>query len=1362
MRPRSLTLLALAMAASLAPTADAATLTVDDNGVECKSARFHSVQAAVDAASAGDTILVCSGRYLEGTGGPGTNALTIRKSLTFKGAGADLVTIRPRGSRIAEQTPDLGNGVGDVVAVTGTAGRPITVSMSGVTVDGGGTFVEAGVVYRDARGSFARSRVTNIVTSEAPDASGKPGGWRSDFPGVGIAQLGRAGALSVDHARVERYNRIGVLVEGRGELRGVQVVGRVVCQNFPKDGDCSSPAVVTDGPLFGQDGVRVAGGSVDVIDSTISQNLVEGSGAPTPGTPAGNENLGLGAGVRLLAAGPSRVTRSNLVDNAYGILNLTADGSGANTTTPVKAEDNWWGLWAMAPANAGPAVSPPSNPNVPENPVNGTPTLDTAGGQTSNAVDFFPYRAGTQSDPNTGQWPVSAAPGGPEEAAPAGCSATREYDPAIPTFQSVVGDEAGGNVPAGAKRHVTADLYRYQEAIVAATAKNPRVKVVEKVLGPTTLGSQQLKIVVAGTPEHIAKLEDDAAFWSGVVAGRVSEAQGLKAAGSRPAFAWVTGAPHGNEPAGGEASMRLLYELAARKDCANARRLRSLDVFVMPVRNPDGRDQPPVGQRLTAWGFDPNRDVGTRTQQENRAFMPYLTRYPGLFYIDAHQQLTGYFFPPNEDPVHHEISHFALDLIQKKIGPALQQKFNDQGSAYRNYNTYDLFTPEYGDTVPALIMGAAGMTYEKGETEDYGKQVYDHYLAMDATVNVVADDKPALTSLWVRQWQEAVDQGARCELQANELVSPLHSQILQQPSGTVCGYFYKPGLHSGDVARLVSDLQSTGVNVYRLDQDATVGGVRAFGAGGARTETLPKGTLWIPLAQPMKHWIQAVLGEDPFIPFPYYYDVVTWSYSLMRGLGGDGVLTKQLPSGVKLSALGAPALGSAPSQPAPVYAFATDSMAALGLVFDLLDKNAKVFRSAKVFTAGGRQYPTGTALVDGSSVTPAGLKRLAAARQTPVTALDRYPVARYAIAKPKIGLYTGGPVEPPNPSPAGAGVKGYCTTAVALSGGYCEALFTLKEKAKLPASALVALTDEELPTLPVSGITAVLDPNGTMPDAAALQQFVNQGGRFVATGASGTTSARSSGMTNANTTSISGLLTPGSTFQAAFDTRNPAAWGFDEGGWIYRSANGDPVYDPASLKGNGASIPDATAPITYATPGRSFGYQVNGVGPGKLDGRPAVVDQPFGAGRVVLLGFNPFFRAWHEGSERMALNAALYPTGPAIPAGAPTPAPMLASPPLPAAALPAVARRPAVEVLTDRDIRIQVYDHDAAALRGAVAAAQLPAAIAQHVGYETDADRLTLVIEGVRGDDFEKRADWVGRLMARINAARVKTLSAQV
>ena len=85
--------------------------------------------------------------------------------------------------------------------------------------------------------------------------------------------------------------------------------------------------------------------------------------------------------------------------------------------------------------NTGPAISPTTNPPIPENPVNGAPTPDGSG-TTSDAVDFFPYRNGSQSDPNSGQWPVSDAPGGPDEPEAPGCTPTPEYDSSIPTKAS--------------------------------------------------------------------------------------------------------------------------------------------------------------------------------------------------------------------------------------------------------------------------------------------------------------------------------------------------------------------------------------------------------------------------------------------------------------------------------------------------------------------------------------------------------------------------------------------------------------------------------------------------------------------------------------------------------------------------------------------------------------------------------------------------------------------------------------------------------------------------------------------------------------------------------------------------------------
>ncbi len=212
-----------------------------------------------------------------------------------------------------------------------------------------------------------------------------------------------------------------------------------------------------------------------------------------------------------------------------------------------------------------------------------------------------------------------------------------------------------------------------------------------------------------------------------------------------------------------------------------------------------------------------------------------------------------------------------------------------------------MFTPEYGDTVPSLIMGAAGMTYEKGNSEVYGKQVYDHYLAIDTTLNVDVRGQGQRHHRLGPQWGEAVDQGEDCALQPNKLVSPLHDTIKQAArDGTRLRLLLQARTSTpADTAAMLKHLlQSTGVQVFTLDTPVAVNGYHEFGnttAGGTpqsvNGQTLPAGTFYIPMDQGMKHWIQAVLGENPFIPYDYYYDVVTWSYPLQRGLSGSGFLT---------------------------------------------------------------------------------------------------------------------------------------------------------------------------------------------------------------------------------------------------------------------------------------------------------------------------------------------------------------------------------------------------------------------------------------------------------------------------------------
>src|SRR6185436_19514600 len=49
----------------------------------------------------------------------------------------------------------------------------------------------------------------------------------------------------------------------------------------------------------------------------------------------------------------------------------------------------------------------------------------------------------------------------------------------------------------------------------------------------------------------------------------------------------------------------------------------------------------------------------------------------------------------------------------------------------------------------------------------------------------------------------------------------------------------------------------------------------------ARYEVLPAGTYVVEMDQAKKHWVQAMLNEDTYVPFPFFYDV-TGGYSGRR------------------------------------------------------------------------------------------------------------------------------------------------------------------------------------------------------------------------------------------------------------------------------------------------------------------------------------------------------------------------------------------------------------------------------------------------------------------------------------------------
>ncbi len=103
------------------------------------------------------------------------------------------------------------------------------------------------------------------------------------------------------------------------------------------------------------------------------------------------------------------------------------------------------------------------------------------------------------------------------------------------------------------------------------------------------------------------------------------------------------------------------------------------------------------------------------------------------------------------------------------------------------------------------------------------------------------------------------------------------------PRRPVCGYFLLG--NSRETRLTVSRLQTAHVIVDRLARRTVVRDYRPYG-DAPRRRTLPAGTYWISLAQAQKHWVQAALNEDTYVPFPYFYDVSGWSLPLLAGIQG--------------------------------------------------------------------------------------------------------------------------------------------------------------------------------------------------------------------------------------------------------------------------------------------------------------------------------------------------------------------------------------------------------------------------------------------------------------------------------------------
>jgi hypothetical protein len=776
----------------------------------------------------------------------------------------------------------------------------------------------------------------------------------------------------------------------------------------------------------------------------------------------------------------------------------------------------------------------------------------------------------------------------------------------VPSPETALGFPLG----TGQERVVTTDEIRsYLGAVDAASDR-----VVTGTMATSVTG-QSLPFAIVSDEAHLAPAALDK-IAEGIKdlrdPRRTSPAKAAGIAAQGPAIVWVTGNVHGGEKSGADAALKTLYELAAGLSCEVRQRNKELVTVIVPTQNPDGRD---ASRRQNEFGFDLNRDWFARTQPETDAKLELLREYPPQVYIDAHE-MGGreYFFPPNADPIHHEIAGEVVDWINR-IGDANKAGFGYNGACtdtvttecYFNYDLYDLFYMGYGDTVPATGFGAAGMTFEKGSSSAVQDRVQQQFNTQWATLGWAAANKHEVLSGYYKIWQDALAEGAAGALEPNEVVQPTNEVQFPVPATTIRSYFLLPDRQLADVRALVERLRKMDVEVYEVKEPITVPTAKVFGGRTATNVTVPEGAYWIKMDQPQKHWIQATLGEDPYTPFPYFYDVSSWSNPLLMGINaiytGDVVAPKvnrvKEVKGGKTSVV--PAGGS--------YRWKLDSAAAAEFTFALLDKGVPLVREPDTGVVG-----MASAQLTGK------LDKLAQSYGVTLNP-SRQPAPGAPITQPNVGLF------------AGTGIN---TT----SGSYGEARYVLGNQWGLDLTA-VSTADINGNTPAFTGRTTLLVPDGsnatgglTAAGQVNLRAWISAGGTYVGLRNQGTRMARSAGLTS--TTEVAkpaGYTMIGSHLRVDVDHDSPVALGRPAEDFEFN--NGDSILRPSTT---GVNV------LSYPSDDR-FWHNGYTVGEDVLKGTVALVDEPTGAGHAVLFAFNPLFRAYNESGLHLVANALLYPGG---------------------------------------------------------------------------------------------------------------------
>ena len=842
------------------------------------------------------------------------------------------------------------------------------------------------------------------------------------------------------------------------------------------------------------------------------------------------------------------------------------------------------------------------------------------------------------------------------------------FGQSVPEPEEVLGFKVGADYHLATYTQAIEYLKKLEE-------NSSRIKLFDE--GKTSMG-QTLTYAVISSEENLGNLEKYKQIIKklSLVKG-LSDAEASRLSKEGKAIVYIDGGLHANECAPAQHNIQLAYDLVTAKDAKTLRILNDV-ILVLVFANPDGMNllaewyHPNVGTPFEASrmprlyhiyaGHDNNRDSYIANLIETQHLTRLINKewYPVILY--NHHQTAPFpariWTPPNSEPTNPNV-HPLIVRWQNLIGSAMGAAFDEEGKEGAiSRLIFDTWYPGY----VTQVVDSHNIISILTETALYRYATPYFYTLRDFPTQYRDLTMSAFyPNPWKGGWwrlKDAVDYCLTASRAVLDVASKYREELLfnkYKMGKDVINRFSKEPPHAwiipvnqrdpGTASLLLNRMILLGVDVYRSGESFSCDGIK-----------YPVGTYVIPMTQPFALFIKNVFEEQNYPDLRKYpdlwqglvdpvkfegapfesYDMMGWTLPYQFGVkvySANSLIAQEMTrvKEVKLQQ------GSVVGKPGHSYLIRHEDNNSFTATNRIHKQGGKVFWAEGPISANNIRFPEGTIIVPSASVKGSFMEKLAKDLDLKITGISGDPKVKTLSLKPvRLGMY-----------------KSWLASA---DEGWTRLIL---EKYEFPYSSIhdadiragnlnanydaIIMPDTYRPEAVINGYA-----KGTMPPKYVggitpggvrnLKLYVENGGTLIFMNAACNLAVEHFGLPVRNVlkkVERGEFVCTGSILRMEFDASHPLAYGMPkEAAIIFDNSCAFDVMPSFGAKKEPKSISKYPEENPLMS-GWIYGDRL-------IRQKAAILDIPYGKGKIVLLGFPVQYRAQSYGTFRLLFNSIFY------------------------------------------------------------------------------------------------------------------------